>query len=131
MLSSGKGYDNYGLILSAATMVPLQGFWNSLVYIRPRYLQKLASTAAASVNRISSSLLKRRKTSETESPSLSSASPQSTGHNVSSDLYPTIYTGHCNDSSNPTNPISSFIGISCFVYKNKWLGTPTTCSSTS
>eukprot|EP00956_Cyclotella_meneghiniana_P011206 scaffold15730_cov27-Cyclotella_meneghiniana.AAC.3 len=28
MLSSGKGYDNYGLILSAATMVPLQGFWN-------------------------------------------------------------------------------------------------------
>ena len=86
MLSSGKGYDNYGLILSAATMVPLQGFWNSFVYIRPRYLQKLASLAAASLNRISSSMFKSRKTSETESPSISGAMPQSTGHNDSSNM---------------------------------------------
>ena len=93
MLSSGKGYDNYGLILSAATMVPLQGFWNSLVYIRPRYLQKLASLAAASLNSISSSIIsssmfKSRKTSTTESPSVSGTVPQSTGRNDSPYLNP-------------------------------------------
>jgi hypothetical protein len=56
MLSSGKGYDNYGLILSAATMVPLQGFWNCCVYIRPRYSTDLASWVEASGSRIRSSL---------------------------------------------------------------------------
>lgn len=56
MLSSGKGYDNYGLILCAATMVPLQGFWNCCVYIRPRYSTDLATWVEASGSRIRSSL---------------------------------------------------------------------------
>ncbi|KAL9183978.1 hypothetical protein ACHAXT_002064 [Thalassiosira profunda] len=38
--AGGRSFTNYGLILTAATMVPLQGFWNVLVYLRPRYLQK-------------------------------------------------------------------------------------------
>jgi hypothetical protein len=37
MLASGKGYDIYGLTLAASTMVPLQGFWNMCVYVKPRY----------------------------------------------------------------------------------------------
>jgi hypothetical protein len=38
--SSGTGYNIYGLTLAAATMVPLQGFWNFWVYARPRYFGK-------------------------------------------------------------------------------------------
>jgi len=37
--SSGKALTNYGFILYAATSVPLQGFWNFVVYIRPRYIK--------------------------------------------------------------------------------------------
>ncbi len=39
--SSGRGFSNYGLILAAGTMVPLQGLWNFFVYVRPRFLQFL------------------------------------------------------------------------------------------
>lgn len=39
MWSSGKALTNYGFILYAATSVPLQGFWNFVVYIRPRYIK--------------------------------------------------------------------------------------------
>ena len=53
MLSSGKGYNNFGLIISAATLVPLQGFWNSFVYIRVRYLSSIASRAHRISERIS------------------------------------------------------------------------------
>jgi hypothetical protein len=43
MLSSGKGYDEYGLTLAASTMCALQGFWNFIVYARPRnYLTRKA-----------------------------------------------------------------------------------------
>ena len=38
MWSSGKAFSAYGFILFAGTSVPLQGFWNFFVYIRPRYL---------------------------------------------------------------------------------------------
>ena len=38
--SSGTGYNIYGLTLAASTMVPLQGFWNFWVYVRPRYFGK-------------------------------------------------------------------------------------------
>ena len=31
----------YGMILSIALAIPLQGFWNWLVFLRPRYLQSL------------------------------------------------------------------------------------------
>jgi hypothetical protein len=54
MLSTGKGYDNFGLILSAATLVPLQGFWNTFVYIRPRYLSNILDHVASFICRIAS-----------------------------------------------------------------------------
>jgi hypothetical protein len=54
MLSTGKGYDNFGLILSAATLVPLQGFWNTFVYIRPRYLSNILAHVASFIRRIAS-----------------------------------------------------------------------------
>jgi len=44
--AGGRSFTNYGLILTAATMVPLQGFWNLLVYLRPRYLQKKRDKAS-------------------------------------------------------------------------------------
>ena len=66
MLSSGQGYDNYGLILSAATLVPLQGFWNSFVYIRPRYLSKIAAHVGSSFRRVSSFFKRSSKADATE-----------------------------------------------------------------
>jgi len=33
---SGNGYNRYGFILFAGMLVPLQGFWNLIVYMRPR-----------------------------------------------------------------------------------------------
>jgi len=38
--SSGKSFSSYGFILYASISVPLQGFWNGIVYARPRYLTK-------------------------------------------------------------------------------------------
>ena len=54
MLSTGKGYDNFRLILSAATLVPLQGFWKTFVYIRVRSLSNIIAHAASFICRISS-----------------------------------------------------------------------------
>ena len=59
MLSSGKGYDYYGLMLSSATLVPLQGFWNSFVYIRPRYSRYIASSSS----RMRSSIMRSNRSS--------------------------------------------------------------------
>ena len=42
--SGGVAFTRYGFILTAGTMVPLQGFWNMLVYIRPRYLKGIAKS---------------------------------------------------------------------------------------
>lgn len=38
--ASGRAFYSYGLILYAATSIPLQGFWNWIVYTRPRYLRR-------------------------------------------------------------------------------------------
>lgn len=65
MLSSGAGYDNYGLICSASTLVPLQGFWNNFVYIRPRYLSNILGHFGSSIHRVSSAFKRIRKPSST------------------------------------------------------------------
>ncbi len=41
MWSSGKSFSNYGFILYAAITVPMQGFCNCLVYVRPRYKERI------------------------------------------------------------------------------------------
>jgi len=35
MWALDSGYSNYGWIVTAFTLVPLQGFWNSVVYFVP------------------------------------------------------------------------------------------------
>jgi hypothetical protein len=61
MLSSGKGYGKYGLALAASTMCALQGFWNFIVYARPRnYLtRKSLSRMASGVNTLFKSFARR------------------------------------------------------------------------
>ena len=34
-----RGYTYYGMLLTIAITIPLQGCWNFIVYLRPRYLQ--------------------------------------------------------------------------------------------
>jgi len=34
------GYVHYEMLLTIAITIPLQGFWNSLVYLRPRWIQE-------------------------------------------------------------------------------------------
>lgn len=41
--SSNNYFTNYGLILTAGMLVPLQGFWNFWVYIRPRQVKKASA----------------------------------------------------------------------------------------
>jgi hypothetical protein len=67
MLSSGKGYDEYGLTLAASTMCALQGFWNFIVYARPRnYLtRKTLSRMGSGVNSVSKSF-KRMMSSKSD-----------------------------------------------------------------
>ena len=72
MLSSGKAYDNYGLILSASTLVPLQGFWNNFVYIRPRYLRRILAHFGSSLHRVAS-VFKRNTEPNTPQPSASAS----------------------------------------------------------
>mmetsp|Transcript_35898 Transcript_35898/g.78650 ORF Transcript_35898/g.78650 Transcript_35898/m.78650 type:complete len:776 (+) Transcript_35898:89-2416(+) len=49
--SSGKAFTSYGFVLAAGTMVPLQGFYNALVYFRARSgsAKQIASTAVSSM----------------------------------------------------------------------------------
>eukprot|EP00804_Cyclotella_cryptica_P010052 CCRYP_020493-RB/>CCRYP_020493-RB protein AED:0.05 eAED:0.05 QI:45/1/1/1/0.75/0.8/5/445/885 len=79
MLSSGKGYDDYGLILSAATLVPLQGFWNNIVYIRTRYLGTIISYVGSTSRRFSSYFQRSSNPDITEQSALESFQ-QSTAH---------------------------------------------------
>ena len=72
MLSSGQTYDNYCLILNAATLVPLQVFWNNFVYIRPRYLSKMLAHVGSSFRRVSSFFKRRSKADATEQSAVDS-----------------------------------------------------------
>lgn len=53
MWSSGKAFSVYGFILYAASTVPMQGVFNFLVYIRPRYLDESVESVSALMRRIS------------------------------------------------------------------------------
>lgn len=58
--AGGESFTQYGFILTAGTMVPLQGFWNMLVYIRPRHFHRAAIAIRSSVTAWSLSVLTRR-----------------------------------------------------------------------
>ncbi|KAL3779349.1 hypothetical protein HJC23_007479 [Cyclotella cryptica] len=40
MWASGRAFSSYGFVLFAASSVPLQGFLNCIVYMKPRYLKR-------------------------------------------------------------------------------------------
>lgn len=52
MLASGYAYSHYGFFLFAGTVVPLQGFWNFLVYSRTRKITA-SSLVSSVVDRVS------------------------------------------------------------------------------
>ena len=70
---------NYGINLSAATLVPLQGFWNIFVYIRPRYLRNIIAHVGSSIRRASSLFQQSSKPEATER-SASESLQQSASH---------------------------------------------------
>lgn len=47
--AAGSGYNSYGFTLFACTLVPLQGFWNCVVFFRLR-VKKAAAQAASKVS---------------------------------------------------------------------------------
>ncbi len=57
----------YGFTLAAATLVPLQGFWNCYVYCRPRYFKKVKIFSIASRIISGLSFLRSRRSTEQDS----------------------------------------------------------------
>lgn len=105
--ASDTYFSNYGLILSAGTMVPLQGFWNFFVYIRPRQMKQATRTIRRASTRIfarltsqtvssreasARSFLTRFGQSSLPTPSAHTASDEGTSRNVpSSDSHPETF----------------------------------------
>lgn len=52
--AAGKSYGNYGFILYAGTVVPMQGLWNCFVYARNRQLKYVNDKVASVTRRLSS-----------------------------------------------------------------------------
>jgi hypothetical protein len=82
MLSSGKGYSIYGLTLASSTMCALQGFWNFIVYARPRgyltreILSNVKVKAISFYRRMSSNLGENNRSQEmTGHPSSGATAP--------------------------------------------------------
>merc|ERR1719145_285612 len=57
--AAGVGYSQYGFVLFACTLVPLQGFWNSAVFFRIR-AKKRVTEVVSEVKSRSSSLIASR-----------------------------------------------------------------------
>jgi len=55
--ASGQEYDNYGLILCAGMVVPLQGFWNFFVYARNRQMKRASARMTLSLETLCCSIL--------------------------------------------------------------------------
>lgn len=53
MWASGKAFSSYGFVLFAASSVPLQGFLNCIVYMKPRYFKRGSTITSNSVNALS------------------------------------------------------------------------------
>lgn len=90
LLSSGTGFEIYGLFLAAATMAPLQGFWNFVVYARPRYFAKgVTGMSLFRSRKFSSSFGRNKKSGDTSNignttDSTKVKNPFSSGFNKSS-----------------------------------------------
>ena len=54
--AAGKEYGNYGFILYAGTVVPLQGLWNFFVYARNRQLKKMNERLGVAISQTAGSI---------------------------------------------------------------------------
>ena len=55
--AAGSGYSNYGFTLFASTLVPLQGFWNSVVFFRVRMKKSLSDSISFVSRRFSGPII--------------------------------------------------------------------------
>ena len=90
---SGRSYSNYPLIVCACTLVPLQGFWNSLGYFRKRTSSNLSQTTANILNSIAQLLPSFQSTQSTAMPK-----SRASGAEVSATASTAIKT---NDAADP------------------------------
>lgn len=94
MWAADNYFTEYGLILSAGILVPLQGFWNFLVYVRPRHMKQLRKSTvelrSQLVSRIRSSLSRRTSSAQSTTQKRTSSSNQSSSKRVST---PSIGSG--------------------------------------
>lgn len=67
--AGGTAFTRYGFILTAGTMVPLQGWWNLIVYIRPRYGKNIINSISKAFGSTSFSGLGSQKSSQNMSSS--------------------------------------------------------------
>jgi len=70
MLSSSIGFVNYGHILSATTLVPLQGAWKNFIYIKTRYLNNVAGYVNSTFRGVSSLFRRSSNPKSTEQSAL-------------------------------------------------------------
>jgi len=91
MWSSGQAFTKYGFILYAASTVPLQGFWNFVVYARPRYFNAglrssmILSRVARPLTALRSSIARRSASQETIDEFVRRASLVSLGRSFKKD----------------------------------------------
>ena len=72
----------YGLILAASTMAPLQGFWNFVVYARPRYFNSKGMTLLmSSIRSARTNFLMRLSTKSTNDENRTHTTATHRGHN--------------------------------------------------
>ena len=67
--AGGSNFANYGLVLAGAVMAPLQGFWNMMVYIRPRYLDSAFEAIRRRWNETSTTMATRMSFFKSSRPS--------------------------------------------------------------
>ena len=103
--ASGSAYTNYGFILFAGMMVPLQGAWNCFVYIRPRYLKGIKKRVSASTLHLKAGLSHPVKLLAGSNESSSNRDPN-TGDASSSRLVNMNPNRHSSDEmlNDPTPP---------------------------
>eukprot|EP00550_Attheya_septentrionalis_P002410 CAMPEP_0198280698 /NCGR_PEP_ID=MMETSP1449-20131203/727_1 /TAXON_ID=420275 /ORGANISM="Attheya septentrionalis, Strain CCMP2084" /LENGTH=1194 /DNA_ID=CAMNT_0043976127 /DNA_START=257 /DNA_END=3841 /DNA_ORIENTATION=+ len=112
---AGKGYDKYYFILFSGMLVPLQGFWNAVVYLRPRIKYRDKSDASClfpfkSWNSRISSLLRSRSQQSSSSKSKKSPSGPTLEGNVSQatpDIFPVEKVSQNGDAQTSNNALSS------------------------
>ena len=105
MWSSGRGYNNYSLVLIGATLVPLQGFWNCIVYCRPRYLNDRTNTSIIlALIRISANKLLSFVRRDSKQSNFKESNPESTRRSI-------LHQHTCNHTAVMRDPANNDLGF--------------------